>query len=95
MRTICLFFSLLAFSHCIAGTLRGAGKSGIPMIVMLLCWCVIRVSYITVAVSFVNELETVSRAYPITWSLSSILFLLYYFKGNWLHHFDRLEQKKA
>lgn len=95
MRTICLFFSLLAFSHCIAGTLRGAGKSGIPMIVMLLCWCVIRVSYITVAVRFVNELETVSRAYPITWSLSSILFLLYYFKGNWLHHFDRLEQKKA
>ena len=45
-RTITLFYFLLAFSHCIAGILRGAGKSTIPMFVMLICWCIIRVSYI-------------------------------------------------
>lgn len=94
MRTICLFYFLLAFSHCIAAILRGAGKATIPMLTMLGCWCLIRVSYVTVAVSFVNELETVSRAYPITWACSSIVFLIYFLKADWIHNFDRLEEKR-
>ena len=60
MRTICLFYCLLAFSHCIASILRGAGKATIPMLTMLVCWCLIRVTYITVAVRYVPELTTVS-----------------------------------
>ncbi len=93
MRTICLFYCLLALSHCIAAILRGAGKAGVPMVTMLVCWCVIRVSYITVAVQYVPRLETVSWAYPITWTCSSIVFLIYFFAADWLHHFDRLEVK--
>ena len=94
MRTICLFYCLLAFSHCIAGIMRGAGKATVPMFTMLLCWCVIRVSYITVAVRFVPELTTVSWAYPISWSLSSIIFLIYFLKADWIHNFDRQEAKQ-
>ena len=94
MRTICLFYSLLAFSHCIAGIMRGAGKATVPMFTMLACWCLFRVSYITVAVKYVNELTTVSWAYPITWTLSSIVFLIYFLKGNWIHGFDREKTKQ-
>ncbi len=94
MRTICLFYCLLALSHCIAAVLRGAGKAGVPMVTMLVCWCLIRVSYITVAVKIVPRLETVSWAYPITWTCSSIVFLVYLFKADWLHHFDRVEAKQ-
>jgi len=94
MRTICLFYCLLAFSHCIAGIMRGAGKATVPMVTMLVCWCLIRVSYITVAVKFVPELTTVSWAYPITWTLSSIVFLTYFLKADWIHNFDRMEAKK-
>ena len=93
MRTICLFYCLLAFSHCIAGIMRGAGKASVPMFTMLICWCVIRVSYISIAVKFVNQLTTVSWAYPITWSLSSIVFLLYLLKGDWIHNFDNHAKK--
>lgn len=82
--TVTLFYFLLAFSHCIAGILRGAGKSIIPMIVMLVCWCIIRVTYITIAVSFIPEIKMVFWAYPLTWSLSSIIFLVYYLKSNWM-----------
>ena len=89
MRTICLFYCLLALSHCIAAILRGAGKATIPMITMMTCWCLIRVSYITVAVRVVNELTTVSRAYPITWACSSIVFLLYFWKADWIHGFEK------
>ncbi len=95
MQTICLFYCLLAFSHCIAGIMRGAGKATVPMFTMLACWCLFRVTYITVAVKLVNELTTVSWAYPITWSLSSIVFLIYFLKADWIHNFDRQEAKKA
>ena len=88
-RTITLFYFLLAFSHCIAGILRGAGKSMIPMFVMLICWCIIRVSYITVAVRIIPDIKVIFWAYPITWTLSSILFIIYYFKADWIHGFDR------
>jgi putative MATE family efflux protein len=95
MRTICLFYCLLAFSHCIAGIMRGAGKATVPMFTMLVCWCLIRVSYITLAVQFAPVLTTVSWAYPITWTLSSIVFLVYFLKADWIHNFDRMEAKKA
>ena len=36
-----LFWFLLALSHCMAGVLRGAGKSKVPMLVMMVCWCII------------------------------------------------------
>mgnify|MGYP003305119481 CR=1 FL=1 len=93
MRTICLFYCLLSFSHCIAAVMRGAGKATVPMYTMLICWCLIRVSYITVAVRFWNRLETVSWAYPITWTCSSIVFLIYFLKADWIHTFDKLDAK--
>ena len=46
-RTSALFYFLLAYSHSIAAVLRGAGKSVIPMIVMMIFWCVIRVAVLT------------------------------------------------
>lgn len=94
MRTICLFYFLLAFSHCIAGVMRGAGKATVPMFTMLASWCAIRMSYISIAVKFVYKLTTVSWAYPITWSISSIIFLIYFLKADWIHNFDG-DLKKA
>ena len=88
-RTVCLFYCLLAFSHCAAGILRGAGKANVPMVVMLLFWCVLRVSYITVAVKYVPVLTTVSWAYPITWSCSGVIFIIYLLKADWIHAFDK------
>ncbi|SCK03205.1 Staphylococcal virulence regulator protein A [uncultured Clostridium sp.] len=79
-----LFYFLLSFSHCISGVLRGAGRSKIPMLTMLICWCVIRVSYIKIATYFINNVAVVFWAYPITWFLSSTVFLIYYKKSKWL-----------
>ena len=93
MQTICLFYFLLAFSHCIVSILRGAGKAAVPMFVMLGCWCALRMTYVSVAVKFVNELTTVSWAYPITWTCSSIIFLIYSFKADWIHGFDKTVKK--
>ena len=88
-RTIAPFFFLLAFSHCLAGILRGAGKSTVPMLVMLSCWCIIRVLYITIVTHLIPEIYVIFGAYPLTWSLSSIIFLIYYLKSNWLYGFEK------
>lgn len=93
-RTVCLFFCLLAFSHCAAGILRGAGRTTVPMITMLLCWCLLRVTYITVALRYIPVFQTISWAYPLTWFSSSVLFLVYLLKSNWLHAFDTPQRIK-
>lgn len=79
-----LFYFLLSFSHCVSGVLRGAGRSKIPMLTMLICWCVIRVSYIQIATHLINDIAVVFWAYPITWFLSTTVFLIYYKKSNCL-----------
>ncbi len=87
--TEALFYFLLALTHCMAGILRGAGRTSVPMFVMLACWCVIRIIYITVTVNLFHNIETIFWAYPLTWSLSSIIFVIYYFEADWLHSFEK------
>jgi len=83
-RTTSLFFFLLAISHCLAGILRGAGKTDVPMFVMLISWCLIRISYITIAVKIIPDVRVIYWAYPLTWCISSIIFVIYYKKSNWM-----------
>ncbi len=88
MRTEAFFYFLLAFAHSVSAVMRGAGRAKMPMYTMLLCWCLIRVAYVTVAVQFFPVISTVYWAYPLTWFLSCIIFLAYYLKGDWLHTYD-------
>ena len=78
-----LFYCLLALAHCAAGVLRGCGKSTVPMVVMLSCWCVLRSIYVTVILRFIHEFRMISWAYPITWGVSCILFVFYLYRLNW------------
>lgn len=87
-RTVSFFFCLLAFSHCAAGVLRGCGKSFVLMITMLMFWCGVRIVYVTFALKVFPVFSTISWAYPLTWSLSSILFLVFLLKSDWTHSFE-------
>lgn len=83
-RTESLFYFLLATSHALAGIYRGAGKTTVPMLVMLSSWCLLRITYITVTVRFITVVNVIFWAYPLTWSVSTIIFIIYYFKANWM-----------
>ncbi len=84
-RSCTLFYFLLAYSHALAAILRGAGKATIPMLVMMICWCVIRVAFLTVTISLTHNILMVYIVYPLTWFLSSLCFFFYYNKSNWNH----------
>ena len=84
-----LFFCFLAFAHGVSAVLRGAGRAQVPMYTMLGCWCILRVSYITLALKVWPDIATIFWAYPITWSVSCVVFLLYYLKADWVHALEK------
>lgn len=88
-RTVALFYCLLAFSHSIAAVCRGAGKAFVPMCVMLSVWCVIRIIYIIIVMRLTGEIGYIYWAYPITWAISSVIYLIYYLRSDWIHGFDQ------
>lgn len=77
-RVSAIFYFLLAYSHALSAVLRGKGKAIIPMLVMLLCWCVIRVLFLTITIPILPDIRVVYWVYPLTWLLSSICFFVYY-----------------
>ena len=78
MRTaVCaLFYALVGFSHTASAVMRGLGKPMVPMLVMLICWCAVRVLVLFTAGQFVHDILLVCWIYPITWALSSLVYLI-------------------
>ena len=92
-RTLCFFYFLLAFSHSVAAVCRGAGKAFVPMFVMLSIWCAFRIAYIFTVVHLFGEIVYIYWAYPITWAISSVIYLIYYLFSDWVHGFEHKEKK--
>ena len=84
-----LFFCFLASAHGVSAVLRGAGRAQVPLYTMLGCWCILRVSYITLALKVWPDIATIFWAYPITWSVSCVVFLIYYLKADWVHALEK------
>ena len=86
---ISLFYCLLAFSHGVASVCRGAGKAFVPMVIMLLFWCVGRITYIELIMGYSHDIRYLYWAYPLTWSLSSVAYFIYYHCSDWVHGFEK------
>lgn len=84
MRTVVPGYLFLAISHALAGVIRGAGLTKIPMIVMVCCWCFLRMAWIFIAMPYFQDIQVVFWGYPITWIASAICMFLYYLKADWM-----------
>lgn len=62
----------------LSGALRGVGDCWHPMIICLLGVCVLRVSWILIAVPLKRDIYTIMFSYPLTWITTTILFAIYY-----------------
>ncbi|OLA18091.1 MAG: MATE family efflux transporter [Coprococcus sp. 43_8] len=87
--TIAFFYCLLAFSHCMAAIQRGAGRSIVPMFVMMLVWCGVRVTYISIVIRIIPVINVIYWAYPLTWFISSVIFLILFLKTDWIHGLEK------
>ena len=79
-RICSLFFFLLGFSHVTSSVMRGLGKPVVPMAVMLICWCAVRVIAILLLGDTFHSVAFVSWLYPITWCLSSLVYVYQYYR---------------
>ena len=65
-------------------TTRGCGDAIPPMFMTCVGICVLRIFWILAVVPLRPEVSTVAFSYPLTWSVTSLLFIVYYLKGGWL-----------
>lgn len=68
----------------LSGAVRGAGDSVIPTLITLGGVCLLRVVWVQVVAPACGTLNMVLLSYPITWALTSVLFIVYYLRGGWL-----------
>lgn len=78
------FYILLPINQVISGVLRGAGKSNIPMYIMIFSYVILRQLYLFIVTKFTNDIFFVFFGWPGTWVVCCVIFLLYYYKANWL-----------
>ena len=73
--TCAFFYCLCGFSHTASAVMRGLGKPVTPMLVMLICWCAVRVLILFTVGQAVHDIRLIYWIYPFTWSLSTIVYL--------------------
>ena len=78
------FYVIFCFMDVIAGTIRGAGESLRPMAIIVLGTCVLRVAWMLLAVPCYHSIITVVVSYPLTWTITTMMFIVYYRHGRWL-----------
>lgn len=76
-----LYFTYVCV-EVLSGAIRGTGKTIISSAITLVSICGLRAVYLSVFPRLYPVLETVTSVYPISWTLCSVLFIIYYHRGN-------------
>lgn len=85
MVSIMVFNVLFMPIEIFAGTMRGTGYAIAPTVIMSSCVCLVRIVWIALLVPHYHTVNMVTVVYPISWLLASIVFLIVYLRGTWLH----------
>lgn len=62
----------------LSGALRGVGDCWVPTLICLTGICLIRVVWIMAAVPRFHGIKTIIFSYPLTWMVTTVLFVIYY-----------------
>lgn len=72
------FYFIYPIFQVFGDSMRGIGKSKVPMLIVLLNICLIRTALLFMIVPQVPGVTGVAAVYPITWVLTSICMVRYY-----------------
>lgn len=81
------------FIEILSGAMRGAGDSLMPTVMTLTGVCLLRIFWVMVIVPAHHTLITLLLSYPITWVVTSVMFIAYYLRGAWLKRCIALQAK--
>ena len=77
MHYVFLPYAISAFMEVGCGLVRGLGKSISSTVISLLGACAFRLIWIATVFKISPNLETIYISYPISWTLTGIIFCLY------------------
>ena len=81
LRWLSPFYVLCCVNQVIGGSLRGAGNSRAPMIIMLGSFVLFRQIYLYIMSHFIcNEFIPIAMGYPAGWLVCSSISMIYYLK---------------
>ena len=63
----------------LSGTLRGVGDAWMPLVITGIGVCAVRVLWIMLVLPHFHTIIGAAFCYPLTWSLTSIAFVIYYY----------------
>ncbi len=78
------FYIFLPINQVINGVLRGAGRSAVPMYVMIFSFVFLRQIYLFLVTKVTSDIVYVFLGWPTTWVVCSLIFIVYFFKVQWL-----------
>ena len=78
MCVITPFYFTYVFTEILSGALRGMGDVVVPMLITVVGVCIVRVSWILITTKVCPIMEVIIFNYPVTWMISSLLFIFYY-----------------
>ena len=78
------FYIFLPINQVINGVLRGAGRSAVPMYVMIFSFVFLRQIYLFLVTKVTSDVVYVFLGWPTTWVVCSLIFIVYFFKVQWL-----------
>lgn len=82
-------YPLFTCIEILSSAIRGTGNSLKPTIITLVTVCLLRIAFLA-AVTFQNPSHlSISLCYPVTWSVSSLVYVLYYRRGRWMGTGDK------
>lgn len=82
IRQLCVFWPVFVFLEIYVAATRACGDVIYPMIITMLGIGVLRIVYILFVPS--STVFESLRIFPITWVVTSSVFVIYYFQGSWL-----------
>ena len=92
MLYILSMYWLFGINEVFGGALRGVGHSLVPMLVTLICMSGFRVIWIYGILPLNNSFDFMLWAYPLSWILTFIAYLIYVKKVDWLPLPEKAEQ---
>ncbi|MDO4490303.1 MAG: MATE family efflux transporter [Lachnospiraceae bacterium] len=93
MRYLTRFYVLYVAIEILSGVLRGAGDTFVPMLLAVVGVCGIRSCWILFVLPKHPNMYTMMNSYPISWTITSIAFIIYLVKFSKLRPYLKREAK--
>lgn len=72
------FYFIYSVLQIFGDSMRGVGKTKIPMVIVLINICIVRTVLLFFIVSNIQNVRGVAVVYPVTWMMTAVCMVLYY-----------------